>query len=75
MKQQTRILIADDIEQNLYMLNFMLEKSGYKVFQAGHGGEAIEILKQHHIDLIISDILMPEMDGYQLCRECKAHPE
>jgi len=76
MKQhKTRILIADDIEQNLYMLNFMLEKAGYQVFQASHGGEAIKILKQHHIDMIISDILMPEMDGYQLCRECKAHPE
>lgn len=71
----TRILIADDIEQNLYMLRFMLENSGYQVYQAANGIEALEILREQTVEMIVSDILMPEMDGYQFCRECKAHPD
>jgi len=69
------ILIVDDIEQNLYMLDFMLRNAGYQVHQACNGKLAIEILNSTAIDLIVSDILMPEMDGYQLCRACKAHEQ
>ncbi|TLS74469.1 response regulator [Mariprofundus erugo] len=69
-----RILIVDDIEANLFLLRFMLEKAGYQVCQATNGVEALKCLELSAFDLIISDILMPEMDGYQLCHECKRHP-
>lgn len=66
-----RILIVDDIEENLYFLRTLLEGHGYKVDQAGNGREAITKAQEKVPDMIISDILMPVMDGYTLCREWK----
>ena len=66
-----KVLIVDDIEANLELLEARLEGDGYEVTSAMNGVEALEILKTDSIDIIISDILMPKMDGYQLCRECK----
>ncbi|MCD4811176.1 response regulator [bacterium] len=66
-----KILIVDDLEVNLELLEARLEGNGYEVTIARNGIEALEILKTDSFDMIISDILMPKMDGYQLCRECK----
>jgi len=66
-----RILIVDDIEENLYLLETLLKGSGYKMVTAKDGVEALSRLKEESIDMIVSDILMPRMDGFQLCRECK----
>jgi len=66
-----RILIVDDIEENLYLLETLLKGSGYEVVTAKDGVEALSKLKEKSIDIIVSDILMPKMDGFQLCRECK----
>ncbi|MCK4640791.1 MAG: response regulator [Candidatus Marinimicrobia bacterium] len=67
-----RILIVDDIKMNLELLEALLEKSGYEVVSAMNGKEALEKLHSERFDMIISDILMPVMDGFQLCRECKS---
>ena len=66
-----KILIVDDIEENLYLLETLLKASDYQVVTAKDGAEALGKLKKDSIDMIISDILMPKMDGFQLCRECK----
>jgi len=66
-----KILIVDDKEENLYLLETLLKGNGYKVVTAKDGVEAINRLKEEPIDMIVSDILMPKMDGFQLCRECK----
>lgn len=66
-----KILIADDNTDNLYYLEVMLKGAGHEVISARNGREALDRLSGTRCDLIISDILMPAMDGFQLCRECK----
>ncbi len=69
----TRILIADDNPQNLYMLDIILKANGYEVISASNGAEALDLARKGPPDLIISDILMPEMDGFELCRRWKTN--
>jgi len=67
-----QILIADDNSQNLYLLESVLEGYGYGVSCARNGAEALELARQIRPDLIITDIFMPVMDGFALCRKWKA---
>ncbi|HPC41142.1 MAG TPA: response regulator [Spirochaetota bacterium] len=62
-----RILILDDLEENRYLLRALLEGHGYDVEEARNGGEALARAKALVPDMIISDILMPEMDGFTFC--------
>lgn len=67
----TRILIVDDKEENLYYLQALLKGHGYEVDDAKHGAEALVKARQQLPDVIISDLLMPVMDGYTLLRHWK----
>ncbi len=64
-----KILIVDDDPNGLYMLQVMFKGSGHEVFAAENGQAALESAGTNPPDLIISDILMPVMDGYKLCHE------
>ncbi len=66
------ILIVDDVAANRRLLRAVLEAEGYHVAEAGDGRHALEVLKQIEVDAIISDILMPRMDGYRLCYEVRS---
>ncbi len=69
-----RTLIVDDNAANLYLLHALLQGHGHTVAEAGNGAEALEAARRSPPDLIISDLLMPVMDGYTLLREWKADP-
>jgi len=70
-----KILIVDDNKDNIRLLEIMLKGSSYNVVSATDGIEALEKLRADGFDIIVSDILMPGMDGFQLCRECKENEE
>jgi len=69
------ILVVDDIPNNLRLLQDLLRKQGYDVRLAPSGKLALRSLTRFAPDLILLDIMMPDMDGYQVCREIKADPE
>ncbi len=63
-----RILVVDDRDDSRYLLRVMLQGNGYVVDEARHGAEALALARRNPPNLVISDILMPEMDGFSLCR-------
>lgn len=67
-----RILVVDDSVATRKTIVRLLEKSGYTVVQAGSGRQGLDIAKSTPLDLIVSDVEMPEMDGYTLTREVRA---
>jgi signal transduction histidine kinase len=69
-----RILIAEDSPTQAQQLRYILEQSGYEVTTAANGRLALEATRQSRPALIISDVMMPEMDGYQLCNAIKDDP-
>jgi CheY-like chemotaxis protein len=70
-----RILIVEDNEQNMYMMTFLLRENGYEVIGAKNGFETIEKAKAEMPDLILMDIHLPEMDGYETTRRIKGLAE
>lgn len=67
-----RVLIVEDKEENTYYLRALLEGHGYQVESAHHGAEALVMARKSPPDVVISDLLMPIMDGYTLLRYWKA---
>src|SRR5512142_986950 len=69
-----RILVVDDQRTNAEVVAGLLRNLGYEVDVATEGAEALERVARLPIDLVISDIMMPGMDGYELCRRLRAAP-
>ncbi len=65
------ILVADDDTNTRKYMRAVLEDAGYTVFTAANGLEALDMMKKEHIDLIVLDIMMPGMDGYELTKELR----
>jgi two-component system, cell cycle response regulator DivK len=66
------VLLVEDNEVNRYLVRFVLEKGGFRVITAGNGREAIELARVDRPDLILMDIQMPVMDGYEATVQLKA---
>ena len=68
------ILNVDDRPDNRYLFDTILRAAGHDVYSAADGAEALALLQNMQCDLIVSDVVMPGMDGFQFCREVKADP-
>lgn len=69
--EDVTILCVDDEKSSRYLLDFHLKKCGFNILLSSSGFEALELLKKNHVDLILSDQVMPEMDGIMLLKEVK----
>jgi adenylate cyclase len=74
LRQPPRILIADDTPANLHILQLRLAASGYEILTATDGEQTIEAARRHLPDLILLDVMMPKLDGLEVCRQLKADP-
>ena len=66
------ILVADDDPDILSIVSMSLETQGYTVYKATNGREAVDLAKQHHPDLVLMDMMMPIVSGYEAVAELKA---
>lgn len=69
-----KVLIADDEPNILLSLDFLLRKNGFDVLIARNGSEAVQLLNEHVPDVALLDIMMPDVDGYEICRLIKNTP-
>ena len=71
----SRILIADDNEQNRELLDAYLADEDFEIMMAADGQETLEVVEANEPDLILLDIMMPRMSGYEVCEKLKADSE
>ncbi len=72
---ENRILVVDDDPMNLRMAEFILKKRNYEVLKANSGKKCLEILQSELVNLILLDVQMPEMDGFEVLKKLKTAPE
>ena len=72
--QQTKILVVDDDAMTRKMFSALLIRWGYTVVEAGDGVEALAAVKQHPVECIVLDVMMPGMDGFEVCRRLRSDP-
>ena len=70
-----RILVVEDQPDNRRIMRDLLTSNGYEVIEAVDGGEGLAMAESHRPDLILMDIQMPVLDGYETTRQIKANPE
>ncbi|MBE6791252.1 MAG: response regulator transcription factor [Ruminococcaceae bacterium] len=67
-----QILVAEDNQNSAKLMKIILNQAGYKVVTASNGIEALEIMDTKHIDLIVLDVMMPKMDGFEFTRQLRS---
>ena len=75
MTQSAKILVVDDTPQNVRLLADLLGAKGYTVLTAASGAEALEQVRKGQPDLVLMDVVMPGMTGYEACRRIRESPE
>lgn len=68
------ILIADDEPSIVISLEYLLEQAGYRVLMASDGQQALETAQAEHPDLVLLDVMMPRMNGFDVCSRLRADP-
>jgi len=69
------ILVIEDVEDHLEIVKLILEQHGYNILVATTGKEGLNVTKSCHPDLIILDVVLPEMNGYEVCKAIKSSPD
>jgi adenylate cyclase len=75
MTDQVTVLAVDDQPANLRLLDAVLSPRGYRVIRASSGEQALELVPSSGVDLVLLDIVMPGIDGYEVCRRIRSAPE
>src|SRR5216117_3778234 len=70
-----KVLIAEDDKDSRELLSWLLQKLGYQVVAAANGKAAWDVFRKGRFRLVISDVLMPEIDGLELCRKIRQHKQ
>ena len=71
----SKVLIVDDDPSIRFMLRLIFERAGYEVLEAEHGRAALERLKESRPDVVVTDLMMPVMDGLRLIRRLRSQPD
>ncbi|MEA2638488.1 MAG: adenylate cyclase, partial [Chloroflexota bacterium] len=74
MEQTAKLLVVDDTPQNARLLEAMLAPRGYSVVLAHSGLDGLEKVRTEHPDLVLLDIVMPDISGYEVCRRLREDP-
>jgi two-component system, OmpR family, response regulator len=73
VSKMTKLLMVDDDPNIRELVRLFLEKEGFEVYEASDGLEALTLLEKLKMDMVILDVMMPNMDGWELCRELRKH--
>lgn len=68
---ETKVLVVDDDSNICDLIEIYLQKEGYRVFKCSNGKEAVKLFSQKQVDVIVLDVMMPEMDGYEVLKEVR----
>jgi len=71
MNKQFKVLVVDDNEDMLFLSTSILERAGYEVLEARSGKECLHVVRMHHPDLVVLDVVLPDMTGIDTCRLIK----
>ncbi|WP_418604669.1 response regulator [Hwangdonia sp.] len=69
--KEPSVLIIEDNEQNMYMLTYLLKNSNYNVLNAYNGVDGLNLAHENHPEIILIDIQLPDMDGYEICAKLR----
>ena len=75
MPDSSTILLVDDEDSVQKLLAYPLEREGFRVLQARDGEEALRQFSSEHIDLVVLDIMLPKLDGLEVCKRLRAESE
>jgi len=75
MDEPQKIMVVEDSPTTRRQISDLLENAGYKVVTAEDGEQALTLVREHHPELVILDIVLPKKNGFQVCRNIKSDPE
>lgn len=75
MKNHMKILVTDDDPDVLFLSSTVLKRAGHEIMQATTGRECLEMMHAHHPDLVLLDVMLPDMRGVEVCQQIKADPD